>query len=49
MAMRFETGSLGDSAAARKWIGLSRWRLPLELVAVVFLLVALVQSVAAGS
>jgi hypothetical protein len=53
MAMRFEAGLAGEpeatARAARKWIGLSRWRLPLELLAVGLLLVALAQRATAGS
>jgi len=45
MAMRFEAGSAEGGApapdAARKWVRLSRWRLPMELLAVIFLLLAL--------
>lgn len=53
MAIRFEAGSVGDSdttsRAARKWIRLSRLRLPLEFLAVALLFVALGQYAAAGS
>ena len=53
MALRFEMGSIGDreatAKAAKTWVGLSLWRLPLELLAVILLLVALVQSATAGS
>ncbi|MEW6449880.1 MAG: hypothetical protein AB1490_04465 [Pseudomonadota bacterium] len=45
MALRFEAGAPeATPEAAKKWINLSRWRLPLELLAVIFLLIALAQS-----
>jgi len=44
-AVRFETGEAGapevGPKAVETWVRLSRWRLPLELAAVVFLSVAL--------
>ncbi|MFK3778455.1 hypothetical protein [Agrobacterium sp. NPDC089420] len=48
MAIRFETGRAGDAAtaskAATKWVRLSRWRLPIEFLAVLFLFIALAKS-----
>jgi len=48
MAMRFEAVPTGghaiDPEAVRKWVRLSRWRLPIELLAVIFLLVALTKA-----
>ncbi|MBO9656634.1 MAG: hypothetical protein J7562_20070 [Agrobacterium tumefaciens] len=45
MALRFETEPAGDIAtahkAATKWVRLSRWRLPIEFLAVLFLFIAL--------
>lgn len=45
MALRFETELADDtgtaSKAATKWVRLSRWRLPIEFLAVLFLFIAL--------
>ncbi|XOK12379.1 hypothetical protein ACI6PO_04565 [Agrobacterium tumefaciens] len=50
MALRFEAETAGDMAAdsraAAKWVRLSRWRLPIELLAVIFLFIALAKSAA---
>ncbi|WP_425647484.1 hypothetical protein [Agrobacterium leguminum] len=48
MALRFETGLAGDatatSNAAARWVRLSRWRLPIEFLAVILLFIALAKS-----
>ncbi|MCZ7448583.1 hypothetical protein O8B93_13415 [Agrobacterium rhizogenes] len=45
MALRFETEVAGEaktaSKAAMKWVRLSRWRLPIEFLATLFLFIAL--------
>lgn len=52
MAMRFEAGETGAAEigpkAVETWVRLSRWRLPLELAALVFLFVALAQWAASA-